>query len=68
MLYNESLKDFIKTFLNSVQKQGSEGEAQIEGEDMEINKQKFTEIVKIVLLLFWRLLSNNVVRIGFTYL
>lgn len=62
ILYNESLKDFIKSFLNSVQKQGLDENLDGINSQSEINKDKFSEIVKIILTIFWRLVSNSVVR------
>ena len=64
IIYNDSLKDFIKQFLSSVQKQASlDKDMALTRADShsKINKDKFQEIVKIILYLFWRLVSNNVV-------
>lgn len=61
MIYNDSLSDFIKQFLNSVQKHGSDSE-EVQ-ENAKINKDTFAEIVKTILLIFWRLVSNNIVSL-----
>jgi hypothetical protein len=67
MFYNESLKEFIKSFLGSVQKHGNvNSEAADEGS--EINKDKFKLIIKLILLLFWRLVSNNAVSLIYLYI
>jgi hypothetical protein len=67
MFFNESLKEFIKSFLGSVQKHGNvSSEAAIEGS--EINKDKFRLIIKLILLLFWRLVSNNAVSLIYLYI
>lgn len=62
MLYNESLKEFIKSFLNSVQKHGN-SDSDIVEESSEVNKDRFKVIIKLILLLFWRLVSNNAVNL-----
>ena len=67
MFFNESLKEFIKSFLGSVQKHGNvSSEAADEGS--EINKDKFKLIIKLILLLFWRLVSNNEVSLIYLHI
>ena len=62
MLYNDSLKDFIKSFLNSIQKHSVE-DAKGKETESEIDTKKFKQIVKTILIIFWRLVSNNTVYI-----
>ena len=63
VLYNDSLKDFIKSFLNSIQKHSVEDAKGKEAES-EIDTNKFKQIVKTILIIFWRLVSNNTVFIN----
>ena len=60
-MFNESLFTFLRQFLNSVQKQGKEDDKEKAKEDNGINKARFKEIIKSVLLIFWRMVSNNIV-------
>jgi len=63
MIYNQSLKDFIKAFLSSIQKQGiPESITTLSSKKESIrsfNQNRFKEILAIVLKLFWRLVSSN---------
>jgi hypothetical protein len=67
MFYNESLKEFIKSFLGSVQKHGNVS-SEVADEGSEINKDKFKLIIKLILLLFWRLVSNNAVSLMYLFI
>ena len=63
MIYNQSLKEFIKSFLKDIQKQGniesSEYFSPKKNQNNEINLSRFKNIIEIILKLFWRLVSNN---------
>lgn len=63
MIYNQSLKDFIKSFLKDIQKQGNIESSQLfspkNSQNKDINLPRFMRIMEIILKLFWRLVSNN---------
>lgn len=65
MIFNESLIDFFKSLLSSIQKQGKLVESDNQENEpsspdsTQVDKAKFKEILKLVLQLFWRLVSNN---------
>ena len=63
MIYNQSLKEFIKSFLKDIQKQGNIESRELfspkKNQNNEINLSRFKNIIEIILKLFWRLVSNN---------
>ena len=63
MIYNQSLKEFIKSFLKDIQKQGNIETNELfsprKGGKDEINLEKFKKVMEVILKLFWRLVSNN---------
>ena len=63
MIYNQSLKEFIKSFLKDIQKQGNIESSELfsskKNQNNEINLSRFKNIIEIILKLFWRLVSNN---------
>ena len=63
MIYNQSLKDFIKCFLRDIQKQGNIESNEVfnakKGGKSETILIKFKKVMEVILKLMWRLVSNN---------